>query len=338
MRIPGPGDHPPPLIVPHASRKQHAAEGGKLMTEHTRRKRKRKSRKSEENSWDGDAKGSIRRSGRREGRQMFWMLIGGSTLLVGILVVIFVAAFQDHEPPPVLAPDDKSDGKADPEAMVANSSPVLSDAAFLAAAEPLAKRFLTATRVDDLLPLVRSPWETGSKMTSFYSDGKITPEGLSTFNSQNDIIRDGNSYTVALLTREFEEKSMAFVSTPEGLRIDWESWVGWSEMAWDQFIESKPVTPKLFRVNLTKVEYYNMEFSDDIKWQSHRLVSLDGTHAIYGYSERGSVINSQLHIPPESTSATYTLMLRFPDGAGARDQVIIDQVLAAGWVLDKEAK
>lgn len=330
MRIPAAGDHPPPLIVPLRARGEEAP------TEHVRRKRKRKSRKSEENSWDAESKGSGHQSGRREKLQMLWMLVGGSTLLGGILVFIFISAFQDHTPPPAPVPLADSKVKSDSNAPLANPNPQLSDAAFLTAAEPLAKRFLEATLVEDLLPLVRNPDVSGPKMAEFYSGGKVTPEGLSAFDPKNEIIRAGNSYMVGVITREFEDKAMAFVNTPEGLRIDWESWVGWSEMGWDRFLETKPTTPKLFRVNLTKVDYYNMAFADDLKWQSHRLLSPDGIHAIYGYSERGSALNTQLHVPPETTSATYTLLIRFPEGADSRDQVIIDKVVAEGWVLDKE--
>lgn len=265
---------------------------------------------------------------------MLWILAGGSAVLAGILVFIFVAAFKEHTPQPVPIADSKV--KPDPDSALASPNPVLSDAAFLTAAEPLAKKFLEATRVDDLVPLIRNSGESGPRVAAYYSEGRVKAEGMSTFNSQNEIIRDGNSYMVGVVTRDFEEKAMAFVNTPDGLRIDWESWVGWSEMGWESFVESKPTVPKLFRVNLTKVEYYNMAFGDDTKWQSHRLLSPDGMHAIYGYSERGSVLNSQLHVPPESTSATYTLMLRFPEGDASRDQVIIDQVVSEGWVLDKE--
>jgi hypothetical protein len=333
MRIPAAGDHPAPLVVPHRSRSGDGSAEGSGQIGHVRRKRKRKSRKSEETSWDADSKGSSHRSGRREKRQMFWMLVGGSTLLAGILVVIFIAAFQDHTPPP--APVAESKVKTQPDTEMTNLQPVLSDAAFLAMAEPMAKRFLEASRVDDLLPLVRNPEESGRRISEYYSEGNVKAVGMSKFNSLNEIIRDENSYMVAVSTREFEEKVLAFVNTPDGLRIDWESWVGWSEMGWDQFMETKPTVPKLFRVNLAKLEYYNMAFADDSKWQSYHLLSPDGIHALYGYSERGSVISSQLHVPPESTSATYTLMLRFPEGGTSRDQVIIDQVVAEGWVLGK---
>jgi hypothetical protein len=339
MRIPTAGDRPAPLVVPLEAPSPEEAQLGAIPSQHSRRKKK-KSRSSENPSWDAEATAKPRGSGRSEKRQMFWMLAGGSTLLVVILAVIFMATFAGDQAAPVgpaqAAPDAGTPPGTQPGQ--ADAIPLLSDAAFLAAAEPIAKKFMEARKTEEIIPLVRNPDVVAPRITQFYPSSDITPVGLSAFNPQNEVVREGSIYMVGVRTRDFEDKAMAFVNTSDGLRIDWESWVGWSEMSWEQFLKTKPTTAQLFRVSLNKVEYYNMAFSDDGKWQSHRLLSPDGMASIYGYAERGSITNSQLHIPPESTSAPFTLMLRFPESGEFRDQVIIDKVLAEGWVLDKDAK
>jgi hypothetical protein len=339
MRIPTAGDRPAPLVVPLHALTPEEAQLGAIPSQHSRR-RKKKSRSSENPSWDADTGAKTRRSGRAEKRQMFWFLAGGSTLLVVILGVIFMATFASDNAPPAPSPAQTaqpSEAPAGPGPDRPNAVPDLSDAAFLAAAEPLAKRFLEARKAEDLLPLIRNPDVVGPRVMQYYQNSAITPVGLSAFNSQNEIVREGVTLLVGLRTKDFEEKAMVFVNTPQGLLIDWESWVGWSEMSWEQFLKTKPTTPHLFRVNLNQVEYYNMSFSDEGKWQSHRLLSPDGMASIYGYAERGSVTNSKLHVPPDSTSVPFTLLIRFPDSGEFRDQVIIDKVLAEGWVLDKTA-
>ena len=271
---------------------------------------------------------------------MFWMLAGGSALLLGILTVMFMATFAGDKAPAVIPVQSLPAAGESADAVAGNPAgiPSLTDAAFLAAAEPLAKKFLEARKAEELIPLIRNPDLAAPRIRRFYPDSEVTPEGLSTFNPLSEVVREGSAYLVGVQTRDFEDKAMAFFNTPDGLRIDWESWVGWSEMTWEQFLKTQPATPQLFRVNLNKVDYYNMAFSDEGKWQSHRLLSPDGMVSIYGYAERGSISNSQLHIPPESTSAPFTLMIRFPESGEFRDQVIIDKVLAEGWVLDKDAK
>lgn len=339
MRIPTAGDRPAPLVVPLHAPTPEEAKLGALASSHSRR-RKKKSRSSENPSWDADTGAKHRRSGRSEKRQMFWFLAGGSTLLVVILGVIFMATFAGDKAPPPPAPVHTAqypDASADAEPGKANPIPELGDAAFLAAAEPLAKKFLEARNAEELLPLVRNPDVVGPRIMQYYRNSPIEPAGLSAFNSQNEIVRDGLAYLVGVRTSDFEEKVMVFANTSQGLRIDWESWVGWSEMSWEQFLKTKPTTPQLFRVNLNKVEYYNMSFADEGKWQSHRLLSPDGMASIFGYAERGGITNSKLHVPPDSASAPFTLLIRFPDSGEFRDQVIIEKVLAEGWVLDKDA-
>jgi hypothetical protein len=212
----------------------------------------------------------------------------------------------------------------------------MSDAVFLATAEPMAETFLGASAVDDMLPLVRNPELAGKRMATFYSGGRITPVGLSAFNTYAEVDRLGPILSVMVRTNEFDEKRLHYIPTAEGLRIDWESWVGWSEMPWEEFMESRPSDPKLFRVMLNSIEYYNMAFADDRKWQSYRLLSPDGMTALYGYVEKESVINARLRPPPDTKEMYMTLMLRFPEDGSRREQVIIDRIVAEGWVIEGE--
>lgn len=210
----------------------------------------------------------------------------------------------------------------------------MSDIEFLAAAEPLAGKFLAAGRVDDLLPLVRKPQTAGPRMRSMYPDGKIEAPGMNAFDTNREVVRQGHAMTVNVRTDNLDVKPLAFFVTPEGLKIDWESWIGWSEMPWDEFANTKPVPARMFRVWLSSVDYYNFDFSDDRKWQSYLLVSADGNHTLYGYVERGSELDSRLKPSPDVKQAALTVMLSFPENATSRNQVLIGSLLAEGWTLE----
>jgi hypothetical protein len=129
---------------------------------------------------------------------------------------------------------------------------------------------------------------------------------------------------------------MAFIETPAGLRIDWESWVGWSPVSWADFLADKPTAASPFRVKLMPVDYYNFGFSDDEKWRSFRLESPDGTHTLYGYVERQTLPDSQIHFAPEQNQLALTLLLRFPENIESRNQVIIERVIAESWLVEHE--
>ena len=86
-------------------------------------------------------------------------------------------------------------------------------------------------------------------------------------------------------------------------------------MPWSEFLTKRPTEAVEFRVRLSPIDYYNFGFADDAKWQSYRLDSPDGEHSIYGYTERGSVLDARLRPPPDTKSMPVLLSLRFPEGA-----------------------
>ena len=263
---------------------------------------------------------------------MFWMLAGGGTLLVLVVVGVIKTMLGGNSPPVVDAPV----AGPPPVEEVVSASVQLSDAEFLAAAEPLARAFLTAKTTDELLPLVRNPEIAGPRILSRFPDGEIEAPGMAAFNTRLEVTRQGPALSVLVRTDEMLEKRLSFFPTAEGLKIDWESWTGWSDMPWQEFLAKKAEQATMFRVVLSAVEYYNFVFTDDRKWQSYRLVSPDGEHALYGYVERGSPLDLSLRLSPDIKQTNLTLLLKFPPNAGHQNQVLITQMIAEGWVLDTD--
>jgi len=141
---------------------------------------------------------------------------------------------------------------------------------------------------------------------------------------------------VDVRTRNFEKRQITFVETPEGLKIDWESWVGWSEMSWPALLAALPTQATVFRLIVKRVDYYNFGFSDDNQWQSYRLESLDGEHMIFGYVQRGSAAAAKIQMGSEVDFLPMILKIRFPAKvAASNNQVVIDEVVATNW-LEKD--
>jgi hypothetical protein len=260
---------------------------------------------------------------------MLWLLAGGVSVLALIMAAVFFTmrggspgpavsvTVPEQAPQPVRIPPEPSG---------------VAGADLLTDAETLAGRFLSATRVDEILPLVRDPRVAEPRIRAFYPDGLIDAPGMSVFDSRAQPVRHQDHLAVHVRTADFEERLMALFITPGGLKIDWESWVGWSEMPWDEFLIEKPAEPRLFRVRLKAVHYYNFAFADDRKWCSWLLESPDGKHAVYGYVERGSALESRLKPPSERKKSDLTLHLAFPENAVTGNQVIVRGLVAEGWV------
>lgn len=331
MRIPTAEDATPPLLAPvrKISADEPAVDG-----EPRKLKKHRRSKKAagaESHSWEHSR---TKHSGRGEKRQMRVMLIGGAALF--LLITAGVVLSMNHGDkavvPAAVAPESAGTKPVAPAPVVERS-----EASLLAEAEPLARKFLEATTVDELLPLVRNPAVAEARMRAFHPDGKVVAPGLTQFNAGGALSIRGKFVSLAVTTRDHEERSLAFVETPQGLRIDWESWAGWSDITWEEFLASKPVDGHVFRVTVSAVDYYNFEFTDESKWRSYRILSVDGEHSIYGYVERGSLLEQRIHIDGDAKSAALMLSLKFPAGATSNSQVEIERLVAEGWVEEGDA-
>lgn len=324
LKIPLPHDRTQDLVIPLPA----APETGPRVRHKSRR---RKSRRSEGNDWDRTS-GGHHASSQHDRRQMRWMLIAGSGFLVLAVAAVFLAMRgHDPAPPPAKPPANQA---AAPEIQ----APAFSEAAFLAEAEPLAKSFLEAKTIDELLPLVLHPDITGPRIRAFYPQGTLEPAGMSAFNTSAELLPAGSGYTVQVRTGEYSQKTMAFFPTPDGVKIDWESWIGWSEMPWADFIKSRPTEAKLFRVMLGPVDYYNFNFSDDRKWRSYRLISPDGEHSLFAYVELDSVLDARLRPSPDKKQIPLTLSIKYPPDSDSPNQVLVEKWHADGWVLENETE
>ncbi len=335
LRIPAADDVPPPLVAAAQEREPEAeeatAEGG-----HVRRKRHHgSSRRSTSPEWEHEGKHRTRRG---EQRAMRWMLAGGIALFLSLVAAV-IFALREREPLPVVAvpvADAPAEAGAEGAAEVPDLPEIMrrSEVDVLAEAEVLAREFLNASSTEEILPLVRDPQTVAQRIGRIHPDGRIEPRGLSQFNPSGAVGYRGAFASVDALDKDFAPLQIAFVQTPEGLKIDWESFVGWSDMPWEEFVENRPTEPHVFRVTLKQVDYYNFDFSDDTQWQSYSLASPDGEHVLYGYAERGSILDQRVKPDDAKQSIAVTLALRFPENPEGRGQVIIDDYIVEGWVTD----
>lgn len=334
LKIPSEDDQAPPLVLP-----SNETESPLVIPQpRDKRRRKKKERQLSDLSWDSAA-GKRRRSGRPEKRHMLWMLIGGVALLAVILggVVLTMSGHQETgralvdsallEPgsvPPVVPATPASDR-------------LQSDAVVLTEAERVTRQFLNATTIEELLPLVRDAKMAEPRMRQYYGDRKITAPGMMEFNAELAFSRIGESFLLNVRTGNADEKCLAYVKTPQGIQIDWEHSVGWSDIPWQEFVASKPSAAHLFRVNLCLADYYNFAFSDERKWQSYQLISPDGAYAMYGYAERGSRVNAMLPQTAGGVVVPVMVAMKFPENATSPKQVIIEKFIADGWVMETQS-
>lgn len=206
------------------------------------------------------------------------------------------------------------------------------------AAQDLLQRFLQVESWRDKLPLVVDADRVKVAMREFYESARSQepdtpgPARQASFRINNTEVllfsyastRPGNATDVALIARP-----------GESFKVDWESFVGASEMSWPEFKKQRPTEPKLFRVYAQFDDYYNYEFSDEKRLHSLHLTSPDGLYFIYGFCAQDSAVGRTLSSLQAggATRMALTLRLAFPPAAESDHCVHITGVVANRWLL-----
>lgn len=347
LKIPGPDDVVPPLLVEQLLRDPGDVEmkGGDFPEKgslNVRKKGKRKKRVGETIEWEKSGRW-IRRG---EGRYSLYFMVAGLLLLVAIVTAVVYTAMDVKT-----TGDEEAGGSMDgsgfleelPEIGAAGGDMGLSGdlvrpsqssghVRLLSDAHPVARAFLEATTVEKLLKVVDRPDVVSERIKRYYPDGVIDPPGLGDYSQFSQVRMVGPYGVIPLRTRDFKVRLMTFRLYSDELKVDWESWVGWSEIPWEEFIRDRPGGEHVFRVNLAAVEYYNFDFSDDRRWQSFRLISPDEKHSLYGYVSRDTPAHIALRSVLEAGFAQVMVELRFVEGAGESDQVEITRIIAENWI------
>lgn len=279
-------------------------------------------------------------------------LLARAAIAVGLCAVLLTAGWymgQQHATPvPTVAPEPQTVAtethapaptSSAPQATAPAATQGLDPIRFVSEAEPLARRFLTAKSVDEMLAVVYQPQAVAQKIRDYYPQGKITPAGLSKFDVDGAIKSQKMIHRVMVQTGDFEKRELAFAATREGLKIDWESWVGWSALSWNELLAKRPEHGTDMRVLLTNADYYNYFFKDDKKWRSYRIESADGEHVIYGYVPRDSDLETRLDRFLKLDTPQCILKLHFVHDSGQTKQVVIDDLVWNSWTqIDEETE
>jgi hypothetical protein len=206
----------------------------------------------------------------------------------------------------------------------------------LAAAEEVLGKFLQTASWKQRVLLVRNKLQVAPLMSIYYTNNADGPIAYDSIVEAAEISPQFSEHVVVL---EGGGRRMAMVEhTSEGPRVDWESFVGAGEMVWTEFLESKPASPKLFRVLVSPAGHFENQFGDPqaLRCYSLRNISEPGAKVVYGYVPSSSAMAKEMDfLLQESDDATVPMILRlkFPPDAPVDFQVWIHQFVQAGWVV-----
>lgn len=299
-----------------------------------RRKRKRRRSKHEENPWEQEPPEEVVEQSDR-GR-LVWQLVAG-TVVFAVMVIWVALTFREKPKTQVPGPVDQAAGSGQEQADKPESPGETDGQPWYDSDEikAVCRAFLEAGSVDDLLDHVRNRDELEEVIRRYYSENSWEAPGMRDCSitaslNQNDI----KAAVASVATKRSGKKQLFICETKDGLKVDWESWVGHSEMAWQDIMKEKPTRPVMVRAVLSHVDYYNMEFRDDRRWKSYRLVSADGEHVLYAYIDMQDQRQARwIEIISRIGLGEFfvTLTIRYPEGSASHNQVMIGDWITDGW-------
>lgn len=332
LRLPGDGDDVGRLV---------AGVKGHMLVDGVKVKRRHSSSRKEavETGWEKPTARSSSSETAGKGTSRWLPVVAGAAVIALAGTGLWFFTRTPQELPPTAAPPlathlpPAPDVGEPPTAEEPVAVPVEEPAELLIAeAGKAAESFLAAGNVDDLLAASRPRPGLREKMELWYGTKGVPNEKMRSL-VPSSLRREGDCRLAVVRMDDDEERTMIFQKTGDGLKVDWESWVGWSSMTWEDFLKRKPTQETEFRIYANPTNYYNYDFTDETKWISFRLDAPTGEKWIYGYAPAGSEIASQMAAAVRSGRIPYTLMLKFPADSKAPNQVIISKIVAGGWMV-----
>ena len=259
-----------------------------------------------------------------------WIL-SGSLLGVSIVVVsiwLMVQSIDDD------ITYDASDAVAEPQKDISSiDTRQAEESRMMKQSKKVVVEFLEAKTEADVEGLIRTPEVSVPRLRAWYDrDPWVTP-GVRVVGHKNSIIINGDTITMDVQLDNFDIKKIAGVKTVAGYKVDWESWVAWTSVNWQELFDLRPTDPVEVRVLCKRVNYYNRVFNDSTKWFAVRLSHPYSDKSIYGYIDSES---PQFHrfitdlVREKEVSAT--LKIRYPQNSPVGNQVSIVEHMQPGWV------
>ncbi|MFD2158338.1 hypothetical protein ACFSW8_05460 [Rubritalea tangerina] len=191
--------------------------------------------------------------------------------------------------------------------------------------------------VTELVGMVRGGDSQLAKLREYYGDEKVEFLPFSGELAVSPILgRDGFFIVNGVLSNGEFKAAVLTRGAGGGLLLDWDSYVGYGELQWNELLTQQPKEPVLVRAVRTKIEYYNAGFDSD-QWQSFELEYPGEEVRLVGYAKRGSALVHQLlPIGNRYGSMDVTLKIHYPEEVEDPRLVIIDSMLSADWVVDTQ--
>lgn len=205
--------------------------------------------------------------------------------------------------------------------------------------DALARKFYSASSVRELLPLVRHPDRVKPLMEKYYADKSVSEFRLRSIRSMTPLAIDlqGDFWVTTVIQSDDSVKNIVMQANESGeVLIDWESFVCYQPMAWDDYAKNRPAGNSMdFRVDVKQDSFFSHEFADTSQWVCFQLNALNSQEFLYGYVKSNDPLAAEI---VESINrnggekASLILRLFIPEDLKSKRGVVIEKIVGGHWI------
>ncbi|GAA5481693.1 hypothetical protein [Haloferula sargassicola] len=202
------------------------------------------------------------------------------------------------------------------------------------------EHFTEGRTVEDMLPWVRDPERVAPLMRDWEKRHPIAPPRLTFFGGVAPVLKtqDREMWRAEYIGPD-ESRLSLLVQVMENRKpkVDWETFVCYQPMDWDEYVAERPSKPMDFRIYLEPDagHLYAFEFRDDSQWRGYQLTTRNSTDFLIGYVPRDGELDQLFErmLVANRGKAALILTLRVPEEAKTLRGVYIDQLVSDNWVI-----
>ena len=203
--------------------------------------------------------------------------------------------------------------------------------------EETLRDFLSAKTVEERLKYVRHPNRVKPLMLDYYRRFPIQSYQYKKVSEYNTIPLKKRPF-VALSVRVAGGENLPILleDVEKGYLVDWESFVSYQPIAFEDYLKKRPTVPIDLRVYGSFDDFYAYEFLEEDGYLCVRMTTKHTDKVIFGYVKEGTTLASEmkkyLEAPPgKSKTQPFILRVRFLPESKAPRSVVIDKIVATFW-------
>lgn len=223
--------------------------------------------------------------------------------------------------------------------LVSGVPSLMSDLSYTDQAAEVLHDFVGAKTPDDKSACVRRPDIVKPLMKKWYGSHPPGKFQWDEWNGRTFALDGKNFLTVTFFNNNDLTSFDALFEIPESGRplLDWESFVGYSPLSWDEFRDIRPVDSMKVRVYFEPSELYYPPFDDTEVFAPARLTDPQSTVPLIGYLRKGSsaalILRHLVHSRHSNARYPVILKLRFPQGDNIDPNLVeITDVIQTNWI------